>query len=64
MTRPPFTGGTAVSVYGSEEAQAKVEELLVRSGSRVIHRHVRKTSAGQRPILELTIELPREERSP
>ena len=64
MTRPPFTGGTAVSVYGSEEDQARVERLLVKAGAVVVHRHMRKTTAGQRPILELTIQLPPEERSP
>ena len=63
MTRPPFTGGTAVSVYGSEEDQARVERLLVKAGAVVVHRHMRRTSGNQRDILELTLQLPPEEGS-
>ena len=60
MTRPPFTGGLGIAVYGGPEDQARVEELLVRGGAKIVHRHVRKTSAGQRPVIELTLTLPEE----
>ena len=63
MTLPPFTGGTAVSVYGSEDDQARVERLLVKAGAKIVHRHLRRTSGNQRDILELTLQLPPEEGS-
>ena len=58
MTRPPFTGGLGLALYGSPEEQARVERLLANAGVVVVHRHLRKTTAGQRPVLELTIQLP------
>ena len=64
MTRPPFTGGLGIAVYGAPEDQARVEELLVRGGAVVVHRHMRKTSGNQRDILELTLQLPPEEGTP
>ncbi len=60
MTRPPFTGGLGIAVYGGPEDQARVERLLAKAGAVVLHRHLRKTTAGQRPVLELTIQLPEE----
>lgn len=58
MTRPPFTGGLGIAVYGSPEEQAKVEEFLLKAGVKILHKHLRKTAAGQRPIVELTLQLP------
>ena len=62
MTRSPFTGGLGLALYGSPEEQAIVEEFLLKAGVKILHKHLRKTAAGQRPIVELTLQLPEDEK--